>query len=285
MTRTWQVPPDAVQRYEAGRASIGDLAQEYGKSRRTVWLRLQDVGARAPRGFALPPDAVQRYEAGESLRDLAREYRTSSQTVGRRLQAAGVKLRGHEKTTRQRARSSEARTIPLDEARLRRLAAQQMSCKEIGAVLGTSAEVVRERMVRLGIPRLPAKARPEHNHFWKGGRTVDVDGYVLLRTPDHPYANHQGYVREHRLVMERMLGRFLEPGEVVDHRNGDKSDNDPSNLRLFSSNAKHLRETLKGRVPNWTEDGRRRIREGVRRRWSRRDAIPTESGTGDPQSP
>lgn len=284
MTKKWQVPPDGVRRYEAGEATLNDLALEYGKSRQTVWHRLRDLGAK-PRPWQLPPEAVQRYEAGASLHDLAQEYGTSSQTVGRRLQAAGVTLRGLEKTPQHRARLSAAKAAPLDESRLRELAAQRMSCAEIGAALGVSDEVVRERMVRLGIPRLPAKPRPEHNYFWNGGRTTDEHGYVLLHMPDHPHANYQGYVREHRLVMERMLGRYLEPSEVVDHRNGDTSDNDPSNLRLFASNAEHLRVTLKGRVPNWTEDGRRRIREGVQRRWPQRDATPTESGTGDPQSP
>ncbi|WP_443094309.1 HNH endonuclease [Pseudarthrobacter sp. ATCC 49987] len=59
--------------------------------------------------------------------------------------------------------------------------------------------------------------------------------------------------------MEKLIGRYLEPHEVVDHRNGDKGDNRPQNLRLFSSNAEHLAATLKGRVPKWSEEGRVRL--------------------------
>lgn len=216
--------------------------------------------------WKLPPDAIDRYQSGEPLSDLAREYGTSSQTVSRRLQEAGVTLRGMIRTPQHRARISAAKSTPLDEDRLRDMAAaQRMSCAEIGVELGVSEEVVRERMVRLGIPRLPAKARPERNHFWKGGRTVDKAGYILVKIPDHPHKNYQGYVREHRLVMEQQLGRYLEPGEVVDHIDGNPSNNDPSNLRLFESNSDHLRVTLAGRIPNWSEDGLRRIRDAARR--------------------
>lgn len=95
----------------------------------------------------------------------------------------------------------------------------------------------------------------ERNPSWNGGRKIDKNGYVQLYCPNHPYRDKHNCVREHRLVMEQKLGRYLLPDEVVDHINGVKDDNRPENLRLFSSNAEHLASTLKGRRPQWSEEG------------------------------
>lgn len=75
---------------------------------------------------------------------------------------------------------------------------------------------------------------------WKGGRyTNKRDGYVMVYAPDHPSAVKAtngvgGYVLEHRLVMEQVLGRYLLPDEDVNHRNGVKDDNRPENLMIVS---------------------------------------------------
>lgn len=65
--------------------------------------------------------------------------------------------------------------------------------------------------------------------------------------------------------MEKILGRYLHPLEVVHHKNNKKADNRPKNLKLYASNADHLRDELTGKRPNYTEDGLRRMRENAER--------------------
>jgi hypothetical protein len=72
------------------------------------------------------------------------------------------------------------------------------------------------------------------NNNWKGGRTIDPRGYVLIKMPEHPAADVRGYVYEHRLVMEAALGRTLQPGEKVRHADNAPGNNELANLRLVS---------------------------------------------------
>lgn len=73
----------------------------------------------------------------------------------------------------------------------------------------------------------------EENHNWKGGRLKTSQGYILIHNPTHPNCNPNGYVREHRLVMEKILGRYLDSSEEVHHKNGVRDDNSPDNLELW----------------------------------------------------
>lgn len=45
---------------------------------------------------------------------------------------------------------------------------------------------------------------------------------------------------EHRVVAERMLGRALQPGEIVHHIDHNKRNNDPSNLQVMTQ-SEHAR--------------------------------------------
>lgn len=87
-------------------------------------------------------------------------------------------------------------------------------------------------------------------HNWKGGRSLH-QGYVYLKAPQHPAAN-KGYVFEHRLVVEKELGRFLYPDETVHHKNGIRTDNRYENLELWSK--KHPPGQRITDLTSWAEE-------------------------------
>lgn len=84
------------------------------------------------------------------------------------------------------------------------------------------------------------KMKGENNPAWNGGKYIEPGkGYVMVHNPTHPRARVNGYVLEHILVAETMMGRPLAPGEEVHHINRKRDDNRPENLQVFRSHLEH----------------------------------------------
>lgn len=82
----------------------------------------------------------------------------------------------------------------------------------------------------------------------EGHRKKRRDGYISVYYPTHPKASKSGYVMEHRLIIEKHIGRLLNDDEVVHHINHIKSDNRLNNLQLMTFKehaALHMRERWK----------------------------------------
>lgn len=87
----------------------------------------------------------------------------------------------------------------------------------------------------------------EKNHNWKGGITKDEHGYILIRKKEHPHTTKKGYVREHRLVVEKEIGRYLLSTEEIHHL-GKENDNRPKMLMGFINKSAHQRFERSGNV-------------------------------------
>lgn len=98
------------------------------------------------------------------------------------------------------------------------------STSEIGEFLGIKANHVSCIARQFGI-RIP--------DYYHCGYIKDK-GYVMIYNPDHPQADCRGYVREHRLIMEKKVGHVIDKSILVHHEDKIKSNNDPDNLVMMT---------------------------------------------------
>ena len=82
--------------------------------------------------------------------------------------------------------------------------------------------------------------------LWKGGKRLNHNGYMTIRMSDHPNAVN-GYIFEHRLIMEEFLGRYLTKEEIVHHINHSKLDNRIENLMILGKGEHNTQHTKEGR--------------------------------------
>lgn len=103
-------------------------------------------------------------------------------------------------------------------------------------------EIIPEKD-KQGIPRRFKQGHNNtgENHYNYKGITKDSNGYILILSPNHPFRDSHNYVPEHRLVMEKHLGRYLTKLEEVHHIDFNKQNNKIENLMLFSSHSEHVK--------------------------------------------
>lgn len=75
------------------------------------------------------------------------------------------------------------------------------------------------------------------NWNWKGGKALSKEGYMMIKT----VIGSNRYELEHRLIIESLIGRKLQPFEKVHHLNGIKGENVATNLMAFTSESAHQR--------------------------------------------
>lgn len=137
------------------------------------------------------------------------------------------------------AKHNAERVVALPDAEIAARYGAGETIAELAAAYGVSRPTLAKALGREGVQRRPAKQRPgrmcgEADPSWKGGRRRRSDGYWLVCTDE-------GDRLEHRVVMEKLIGRRLRNDEIVHHRDGNKGNNDPANLELMtqSEHARH----------------------------------------------
>lgn len=122
----------------------------------------------------------------------------------------------------------------------------ELSTQKIASKCNVSSPTIRYWMKKFNIPRRTISEAQEgkfgkENSAWKGGRTKDAQGYIRVYSPEHSHYTNHKHIYEHRLVMEKHIGRYLYPYECVHHINGIRDDNRIENLELLPSGKHNTR--------------------------------------------
>jgi hypothetical protein len=176
---------------------------------------------------------VQMYESGMSSLAIGKALNMQPTGIRRRLVRAGVKLRAPGYFHCRRPDVSTDSLIALYSAGL--------SSAAIAKRVGMTKRAVLGRLNERGF-QMRKQSDYKHpcgpdNAQWRGGRLIDKQGYV------HVWIAAGKKRLEHRVVMEKILGRSLKTKEYVHHINGIRDDNRPENL-VVTTPTKHEARTL-----------------------------------------
>ena len=109
--------------------------------------------------------------------------------------------------------------------------------------------------------------RKEKNASWKGGKKLSRYGYMRVLMPEHPFAEKDGTILEHRLVAEQHLltdensieingKKYLSPDYIVHHKNHNRLDNRPENLEIMKKGKHSSMHCLESPMPRDEKTGR-----------------------------
>ncbi len=157
--------------------------------------------------------------------------------AGRRLGLATEekqRIRGARISRLWQPRPSRRNEVTTDERARKRICAlykEKYTLRELADWFRTSYETIRTILREEGVAR-----RPQRN-AWKPkiGTSTLADGYIKVFVgKEFAGAPASGWIYEHRLVMQKELGRPLKPWEIVHHIDRNRQNNSRSNLKVLS---------------------------------------------------
>lgn len=169
------------------------------------------------------------YRAGNSSTRIARRLGCDKSAVLNALRRCGVAIRDSGKAKQLEAESRRTEILALYK--------DGYSLWAIKGALGLQHTNPIARILReAGIVIERRLMTGERHHMWKGGFHDNALGYRMIRLdrldPFFVLTNTSGYALEHRVVMSRALGRPLRDEESVHHIDGNRLNNELSNLQL-----------------------------------------------------
>ena len=246
--------------------SIVDVADEIGVGPNTLRRSIKYHGletksrGRTDSDYTTEELAELYFEEGKSCYEVAEIADMSHGGVARRLKRNGYELRNRGEATSMADRTygNEKEGIDTDEI-IDMYVNNKMSMVEIAEEVGLTRGAVGSRLYQAGVEtrsesealeiKYPDGRCGKKASNWSGGRTqANQSGYMYVYKPEHPDSTQEGYVMEHRLVMEDELGRRLKDDEDVHHLNEDTTDNRPENLIVVSrSEHKQIHDLMRKR--------------------------------------
>jgi len=168
---------------------------------------------------------------GMSMGQIGTLYGWSSGAIMLRMRELGIETR--ERANALGITDSEIEKLYLED---------KLTMVQIAERCGASKSGIYARVRKLGLAiseeenRERNLARNKEKYAYRY-----VSTYAHLKIDGHPTANPEGYVTEHKVVMEKAIGRYLTTEENVHHINMRKHDNVIGNLALVSSSRDHHR--------------------------------------------
>jgi transposase len=227
----------AVSLYSQGKTKV-EISRMFGKSYQCISAVFRQLGVCTPE--ARKPllneeqiaQALSMHAQGKTEVEIGLALDRHSQTISMLFRNMGV--RSH------KGPGSSLGAEQIEE--MRRLYSEGMSTEKIAVMFGVYDGTVANYLRSVGVALRPKGfQRGAQHHAWVGGKTVSASGYtnLWLRDDDPLFCmavnsrgQAGGYALEHRIVMARKLGRPLRDDETVHHIDGNRQNNDPSNLQL-----------------------------------------------------
>jgi hypothetical protein len=133
--------------------------------------------------------------------------------------------------------------MSIDDKELEKMHREGWAPKELAVHFECAENTVMAHLKKLGLTHGQSG---EQSPSFKGGEKLDGFGYVETLRPDHPRANIMGYVKRSVLMWEAFHGKPLERGWEIHHIDGDRQNDDPTNL-LALLHVEHSKEHNKNR--------------------------------------